>query len=205
MDYQLKQIFVLLGKLNNENIIINNIISEMNNIMNENSNNNINNNANLNNTINSLNECMKKVNQNNYNCLNLNTSITSSDRESLYLLNKIPVTFRYLNKEKNFLCDSNTQIKEMIRAYLEETGSLKMPKKPIFLYKGTSLNPNDRRKISEQQGKDLAKSIGGKYYETSALTDLNGNVKTVFVECAKMIMNNIDGDVHGKVKCCMIF
>ena len=121
----------------------------MNSIMNENSNNNINNNDNLNNSINSLNECMKKVNQNNYNCLNINSSITSSDRESLYLLNKIPVTFRYLNKEKNFLCDSNTQIKEMIRAYLEETGSLKMPKKPIFLYKGTSLNPNDKRKISE--------------------------------------------------------
>ena len=75
---------------------------------------------------------------------------------------------------------------------------------PVVLV-GNKCDLADRRKISEQQGKDLAKSIGGKYYETSALTDLNGNVKTVFVECAKMIMNNIDGDVHGKVKCCMIF
>ena len=75
---------------------------------------------------------------------------------------------------------------------------------PVVLV-GNKCDLADRRKISEQQGKDLAKSIGGTYYETSALTDLNGNVKTVFVECAKMIMNNIDGDVHGKVKCCMIF
>ena len=62
---------------------------------------------------------------------------------------------------------------------------------PIVLV-GNKVDLADKRVISEQQGKDLAKSIGGKYYETSALNDLNGNVKTVFVECAKMILNNIE-------------
>ena len=143
MENQIKQIFILLGKLNNEIIIINNIINEMNSIINEN------NNTILNNSINSLNDCMKKINHNNYNNEKLNTSITSSDRESIYLLNKMPVTFRYFNKEKNYLCDMNTRVNEMLRAFLEESGSLKMPKKPIFLYKGTSLNPNDKRKISD--------------------------------------------------------
>lgn len=78
--------------------------------------------------------------------------LNTFDKENPFLNNnlndKINVTFKNLGKERNFVCDSNTPIYKILRAYLEETGSLKMPKKPIFIYKGCSLNPNDKRKVS---------------------------------------------------------
>ena len=106
----------------------------------------------MNSSINSLNECLKKVNQNNYNNINLNTSLDSLDKDgpnNIFLNNKISVIFRNLGKEINYVYDSNTPINQILRVYLEDTGSLRMPKKPIFLYKGTSLNPNDKRKIGD--------------------------------------------------------
>ena len=149
MEYQFKKISELLSQLNNHITIINNIINEMNQIMIENSNIN----SNLNNSINSLYESTKKINQSNYNNIFLNNSFNTFDKESPFLNNnlndKINVTFKNLGKERNFVCDSNTPIYKILRAYLEETGSLKMPKKPIFIYKGCSLNPNDKRKIGE--------------------------------------------------------
>ena len=121
----------------------------MNHIMIENS--NINSNSNLNNSINSLNECSKKINQSNYNNIFLRDSINTIDKENPLLFNylndKINVTFKNFGKERNFICDSNTPIYKILRSYLEETGSLRLPKKPIFIYKGCSLNPNDKRKI----------------------------------------------------------
>ena len=153
MDIQLKKLSDLLSQLNTHVIIINNIIYEMNIIFNENSNNNTKDlNLNLNSSINSLNECLKKVNQNNYNNINLNTSLESLDKDgpnNIFLNNKISVIFRNLGKEINYIYDSNTPINKVLRVYLEDTGSLRMPKKPIFLFKGTSLNPNDRRKIRD--------------------------------------------------------
>jgi len=154
MDFQLKKLSDLLSQLNTHVIIINNIIYEMNIIFNENNNNNNNKdiNINLNSSINSLNECLKKVNQNNYNNINLNTSLDSLDKDgpnNIFLNNKISVIFRNLGKEINYVYDSNTPINQILRVYLEDTGSLRMPKKPIFLYKGTSLNPNDKRKIGD--------------------------------------------------------
>ena len=153
MDYQLKKLSDLLSQLNTHVIIINNIIYEMNIIFNEN-NNNYNNkdlNINLNSSINSLNEYLKKVNQNNYN-LNLNTSLESLEKDcpnNIFINNKISVIFRNLGKEVNYVYDSKTPINKVLRVYLEDTGCLRMPKKPIFLYKGNSLNPNDKRKIGD--------------------------------------------------------
>ena len=155
MDIQLKKLSDLLSQLNTHVIIINNIIYEMNIIFNENSNNNNKDiNINLNSSINSLNDCLKKVNQNNYNNinLNLNTSLETLDKDgsnNIFLNNKISVIFRNLGKEINYIYDRNTPINKILRVYLEDTGSLRMPKKPIFLYKGTSLNPNDKRKIGD--------------------------------------------------------
>ena len=152
MDFQLKKLSDLLSQLNTHVIIINNIIYEMNIIFNENNNNIKDININLNSSINSLNECLKKVNQNNYNNTNLNTSLESLDKDSpnnIFLNNKISVIFRNLGKEINYIYDRNTPINKILRVYLEDTGSLRMPKKPIFLYKGSSLNPNDKRKIGE--------------------------------------------------------
>ena len=145
MDKQIKKISILIGQLNNHIIIINNIICEMNNIINENKIN-----INLNNSINSLNETSKKINKNNY---NLNTSINTLDKDPACIFNnlndKITIIFKNFDKERKFLYDSNTPIYKVLRVYLEETGSLMMPKKPLFLYKGCSLNPNDKRKIGD--------------------------------------------------------
>ena len=52
---------------------------------------------------------------------------------------------------------------------------------------------------------DLAKSLGTKYIETSALTDENGNVKVVFQECAHLIITKFNSDVKGGGCPCSIF
>ena len=75
---------------------------------------------------------------------------------------------------------------------------------PIILV-GNKCDLVNKRKITQQQGEDLAKSIKSKYYETSALTDENGNVKNVFVECAKMILNTNGEDENDKPRCCILF
>ena len=74
---------------------------------------------------------------------------------------------------------------------------------PIILV-GNKCDLENKRKISTQQGEDLAKSFNSKYYETSALTDENGNVKTVFVECAKMILNTNGEEGDDGPRCCII-
>ena len=79
-------------------------------------------------------------------------------------------------------------------------------KLPIILV-GNKCDIVDKRTVSTQQGKDLAKSIGAEYFETSALNDINGNIKTVFNKMAKMIVNKNDLEEEGKQKClkCNIF
>ena len=144
MEIQLKKVSNLLGQLNEHIIIINNIIYEINQIIKDNNKMN----ENLNNTINSLNECSKKINQNNYNNMETNSFFDTYDKK-YFNDNRITITFKNFDKERSFECDSNTPMNQILRAYLEESGSLKMPKKPIFLYKGTSLNPNDKRKIGD--------------------------------------------------------
>ena len=73
-------------------------------------------------------------------------------------------------------------------------------------------NKNDlieERKVTKEIAEEYAKSIGAKYYETSALTDLNGNCKIIFQECASLIANkatNGDKIVSGGVCCkCSIY
>jgi len=84
---------------------------------------------------------------------------------------------------------------------IEKHGKKKLP----IILVGNKCDLVNTRKISEQQGEELAKSLKGKYYETSALTDENGNVKTVFVECAKMILDNVVNVQESRPKCCIVF
>ena len=63
-------------------------------------------------------------------------------------------------------------------------------KLPIIVV-GNKNDLENERKVSKEVAENYAKSIGAKYYETSALTDHNGNVKVVFQECANLILNKI--------------
>ena len=76
-------------------------------------------------------------------------------------------------------------------------------KLPIILV-GNKCDLKDDRKVSIQQAEEFAKSIKAKYFETSALTDFNGNVKIVFQECANLIMgieNHTKEEEKGCLKC----
>ena len=77
---------------------------------------------------------------------------------------------------------------------------------PIIVV-GNKCDLNGERKISFQQAQEFAKTINAKYYETSALTDFNKNVKTVFEECAKMIVGSYSANNETKKVCfkCSIF
>ena len=60
-------------------------------------------------------------------------------------------------------------------------------KLPVVLV-GNKCDLNDQRQVSYQDAELFAKSLNAKYYETSALNDMNGNVKVVFQECGSMIL-----------------
>ena len=67
---------------------------------------------------------------------------------------------------------------------------------------GNKCDLKDQRVISQQQAEEFAKTINAKYYETSALEDIN--VKTVFQECANMILGTYSGkndEEKGCLKC----
>ena len=66
-------------------------------------------------------------------------------------------------------------------------------KLPIIIV-GNKNDLENERKVSKEVAENYAKSIGAKYYETSALTDHNGNCKVVFQQCANLIVNKIGGD-----------
>ena len=149
MDIQLKLISNLILKLNEHMKIINDIVIEINNVINENKVINLN----IRNSLHSISETTKKISTNNYNNINLNTSLDISDKDENNFINiysnKKTVTFKKFGKEDSFLYDSITPLNKIIKNYLIDSGSLRMPKKPIFLYKGCSLNPNDTRKIGD--------------------------------------------------------
>ena len=58
---------------------------------------------------------------------------------------------------------------------------------PIVLA-GNKCDLKSKREVDTQTVVDYAKTIGAKYYETSALTDENGNCKVIFQQCAHMII-----------------
>ena len=116
---------------------------------------------------------------------------------------------QWINAAKGFVlvfAINDAESFEEIKKKLKRIEKNEMNKLPIVLV-GNKCDLADKRTVSEQQGKDLAKAIGGKYFETSALNDHNGNVKVVFTECANMILDNTDYNEAGKSKCvnCYVF
>ena len=76
---------------------------------------------------------------------------------------------------------------------------------PIIIV-GNKYDLKDQRTVPEEEAKEYAKSINAKYFETSALTDVNGNVKIVFQECGAMILTKKKSEEDEKKKCvCSIF
>jgi small GTP-binding protein len=72
---------------------------------------------------------------------------------------------------------------------------------------GNKLDLNEERKITYQHAEEFAKSIGASYFETSAFTDSNGNVKKIFEECANRILGNVgeNNNEEKKCICCLTF
>ena len=70
---------------------------------------------------------------------------------------------------------------------------------------GNKCDLESKREVNKQDAMDLAKALGTKYIETSALTDENGNVKVVFQECAHLIITKFNSDVKGGGCPCSIF
>ena len=62
---------------------------------------------------------------------------------------------------------------------------------------GNKCDLEDKREISKEKAVEYAKAIGAKYYETSALTDSNGNCKVVFQQCAHLSINHINTEEKG--------
>ena len=79
---------------------------------------------------------------------------------------------------------------------IEKNDAIKLP----IIIVGNKCDLAEQRTVSEQEADNLAKSIGAKYYETSALNDLNQNVKKVFDECGQMILSQ-SGFKQEKEKC----
>ena len=116
---------------------------------------------------------------------------------------------QWINSAKGFIlvfAINDAESFEEIKKKIKRIEKNEMNKLPIVLV-GNKCDLVNNRTISEQQGNDLAKAIGGKYYETSALNDHNGNVKVVFKECAKMILDNTKSNEDGGSKCvkCSVF
>ena len=71
---------------------------------------------------------------------------------------------------------------------------------PIVLV-GNKCDLESKREVAKQSGMDYAKSIGAKYYETSALTNENGKCQVVFQQCAHMIVSKNIAEAKGGCPC----
>ena len=100
--------------------------------------------------------------------------------------------------------ESFNSLKKVIKR-IKDNEADKLP----FVVVGNKCDLGIKRKVTIQQGEELAKLLGAKYLETSALTDSNGNVKVAFELCGNMIINQTrkNGD-EGRCCwswCCSIF
>ena len=95
---------------------------------------------------------------------------------------------------------------EALKTKIKKIEKNEANKLPIVIV-GNKCDLNDQRKVSFQEAEEFAKSIDAKYYETSALNDMNGNVKVVFQECGAMILQTgkHKEEKNGKCKGCSIF
>ena len=75
---------------------------------------------------------------------------------------------------------------------------------PIVLV-GNKCDLESKRQVNKQDALDYSKTIGAKYYETSALTDENKNCKVVFQQCAHMIITKYNLETKGGSCPCFIY
>ena len=97
---------------------------------------------------------------------------------------------------------------ETVKKYVERINKKKnkIEGLPLILV-GNKCDLENERKVSKEDAINYAKMLGTEYYETSALTDQNGNCKTVFQECAFKIINSSNKNEKSESKClkCSIF
>ena len=69
-------------------------------------------------------------------------------------------------------------------------------KYPIVLV-GNKCDLEDKRQVSADEAKKYAKKIGCDYFEVSALTDQNNNIKEPFIRCANLVMKETGKEKKG--------
>ncbi|MCQ2821180.1 MAG: GTP-binding protein [archaeon] len=77
-------------------------------------------------------------------------------------------------------------------------------KYPIVLV-GNKCDLEDSRQVSQDDAKKFAKRIGGDYYEISALTDQNNNIKDPFIKCANLVFKEKNKESKKGCPLCCIF
>ena len=110
----------------------------------------------------------------------------------------------WINNSNGFLLIFAINDKESLNFLKSKIQRIKKNKKgeiPCIIV-GNKCDLEDKRVVNKQEGMDLAKSLGKEYYETSALTDKNGNVKVIFQKCAQLIIGKYNSDSkEGKCLC----
>ena len=77
---------------------------------------------------------------------------------------------------------------EALKLKVNKIKKNKKDKAPVVVV-GNKCDLESKREVDKQIAENYAKSIGAKYYETSALTDENKNCKVVFQQCAHMVVS----------------
>ena len=95
---------------------------------------------------------------------------------------------------------------EYLKNLVEQIKKNKMSGVPVIIV-GNKCDLQNEREISKQEGEEFANSIGANYFESSALTDDNGNCKNIFQQCANKIIKKANAEEKGEAKCvkCLIF
>ena len=75
---------------------------------------------------------------------------------------------------------------------------------PIIIV-GNKCDLESKREVSQQSANDFAKSIGTEYFEISALTDQNNNIKILFQKCAQKIQEKYNSEIKTGKCACYIF
>ena len=73
-------------------------------------------------------------------------------------------------------------------------------KYPIVLV-GNKCDLEDTRQVQADEAKKFAKKIGAQYYEVSAKTDQNHNIKDPFLSCASLCLKGQKGKSKSCSKC----
>ena len=93
---------------------------------------------------------------------------------------------------------------EALKLKVNKIKKNKKDKAPVVVV-GNKCDLESKREVDKQIAENYAKSIGAKYYETSALTDENKNCKVVFQQCAHMVVSKFNLETNSKPCPCTIY